>query len=122
VAIILLIEDSPTDSHAYSAILRSHGHEVVTAVTGEEGIALALVCKPDVVLMDIVMPGLNGYEATRALRANAATADIPVIMVSTKNQETDRIWGLRQGAHDYLVKPVRREALLRSVESALASA
>jgi len=119
---ILLVEDSPTDAHAYSAILRSHGHEVRTAVNGEEGIDMARAHHPDVVLMDIVMPGLNGFEATRELHRDAETRDIPVIILSTKDQETDRIWGLRQGAIDYLVKPVRKAALLRSVESALASA
>ena len=119
---ILIIEDSPTDAHAYGGYLRSHGHAVRTAVTGEEGLSMAREARPDVVLMDIVMPGLNGFETTRALRRDASTAGVPVIMLSTKDQETDRIWGLRQGAIDYLVKPVGRQALLRSVESALASA
>ena len=119
---ILLVEDSPTDAHAYSAILRSLGHEVRTAVNGEQGIDMARLHHPDLVLMDIVMPGVNGFEATRELRRDVETRDIPVIILSTKDQETDRIWGLRQGAIDYLVKPVRRAALLRSVESALASA
>ena len=122
VADILIIEDSPTDAHAYGGYLRSHGHSVRTAVTGEEGLAMARDLRPDVVLMDIVMPGLNGFETTRALRRDAATAGVPVIMLSTKDQETDRIWGLRQGAIDYLVKPVSRQALLRSVESALTGA
>ncbi len=76
--------------------------------------------QPDVILMDIVMPGVNGFQATRELRNDASTSTIPVIMLSTKNQETDRIWGLRQGAIDYLVKPVGRHTLLRSVDSALA--
>ena len=117
---ILLIEDSPTDSHAYSAVLRAHGHRVETASNGEDGIAMARQNQPDVILMDIVMPGVNGFQATRELRNDASTSTIPVIMLSTKNQETDRIWGLRQGAIDYLVKPVGRHTLLRSVDSALA--
>jgi len=83
---------------------------------------MARATPPDVVLMDIVMPGLNGFETTRALRRDASTAGVPVIMLSTKDQETDRIWGLRQGAIDYLVKPVARQVLIRSVDSALASA
>lgn len=119
---VLLIEDSPTDALAYSEVLRSHGHDVRNARSGEEGIQMATEQRPDVVLMDIVMPGVNGFEATRELRRHPATAAVPVIMLSTKNQETDRIWGLRQGAIDYLVKPVSRQALLRSVESALSGA
>ena len=77
---------------------------------------------PDVIIMDIVMPGVNGFQATRELRRSAETSGIPIIMMSTKNQESDRIWGLRQGAFDYLVKPVKKRALLQCVESALASA
>jgi len=122
VAEILLIDDSPTDSHAYSGMLRARGHKVHTASNGAEGIALAASCKPDVILMDVVMPGVNGYEATRELTRDHGTAGIPVIMISTKNLESDRIWGLRQGAVDYLVKPVKRRALLRSVDTALAGA
>ncbi len=119
---ILLIEDSPTDAHAYGGVLRSHGHTVQTAATGEQGIEMAARLKPDVILMDIVMPGVNGFQATRELRRTASTASIPIIMLSTKGQETDRIWGLRQGAIDYLVKPVSRQVLLRSVDTALANA
>lgn len=117
---ILLIDDSPTASHAYGGILRSHGHTVQTAANGELGIELATRFKPDVILMDIIMPGVNGFEATRELSRNDRTAAIPIIMLSTKNQATDRIWGLRQGAVDYLVKPVNPKALLRSVDTALA--
>lgn len=116
---ILLIEDSPTDTHAYSAVLRENGYDVKTASTGEEGIALASELKPDLILMDIVMPGVNGFQATRELQKSAETADIPVIMLSTKNQETDRIWGMRQGATDYLIKPVSRDVLINSIKTAL---
>lgn len=119
---ILVIEDSPTDAHAYGRMLRGEGHVVHVASSGEDGIALASSLHPDLILMDIVMPGVNGFEATRALRRERETARIPVIMLSTKDQETDRIWGLRQGAIDYLVKPVARAVLLRSVDAALAGA
>jgi len=83
---------------------------------------LARMHSPDVIIMDIVMPGVNGFQATRELRRRADTSGIPIIMMSTKDQETDRIWGLRQGAFDYLVKPVKKRALLQCVDSALASA
>jgi len=122
VADILLIEDSATDAHAYGSVLRSNGHDVLTASSGEEGMELARMHSPDVIIMDIVMPGVNGFQATRELRRRADTSGIPIIMMSTKDQETDRIWGLRQGAFDYLVKPVKKRALLQCVDSALASA
>lgn len=119
---ILLIEDSATDAHAYGSVLRSNGHEVLTASSGEEGMEMAEKHNPDLIIMDIVMPGLNGFQATRELRRGSTTASIPIIMMSTKDQETDRIWGLRQGAFDYLVKPVKKRLLLKCVDSALASA
>lgn len=118
---ILLIEDSATDAHAYGSVLRSNGHTVLSASTGEEGMNMAQKHNPDLIIMDIVMPGVNGFQATRELRRSAETADIPIIMMSTKDQEADRIWGLRQGAFDYLIKPVKKRMLLESVASALAS-
>lgn len=121
-ASILIIEDSPTDAHAFSRMLTASGHTVHLADCGEDGMALAASLHPDVILMDVVMPGVNGFQATRELHRTPATANIPIIMISTKDQETDRIWGMRQGAVDYLVKPVRREALLRSIDACLASA
>jgi len=102
-------------------VLRSNGHDVRTASTGEEGMELAQKHSPDLIIMDIVMPGVNGFQATRELQRSDETASIPIIMMSTKDQETDRIWGLRQGAFDYLVKPVKKRQLLKSVDSALAS-
>jgi len=121
VADILLIEDSATDAHAYGSVLRSNGHTVIAASTGEEGMNMARENNPDLIIMDIVMPGVNGFQATRELRRGSGTADIPIIMMSTKDQEADRIWGLRQGAFDYLIKPVKKRLLLESVASALAS-
>ena len=117
----LLIEDSATDAHAYSSVLRADGHEVLNASSGEEGMSLAVKHNPDLIIMDIVMPGVNGFQATRELQRDSETASIPIIMMSTKDQETDRIWGLRQGAFDYLVKPVKKRKLLQCVNSALAS-
>jgi len=76
---------------------------------------------PDLIIMDVVMPGVNGFQATRELSRSSETAGIPIIMISTKDQEADRIWGLRQGAIDYLIKPVKRRLFLKSVASALAS-
>jgi twitching motility two-component system response regulator PilH len=112
---ILVVDDSPTERHYMVELLTKNGYEVTTAENGEEGIAKAKAEHPDLVLMDVVMPGLNGYQATRTLTRDEATKDIPVIVCTSKGQETDRIWGLRQGAHDYMVKPVNAQELLKKI-------
>src|ERR1700730_10467917 len=100
--LILIVDDSPTELHVMQKALEKHGFK--TAVGGG-GVRLAREMSPDLIFMDIVMPGMNGYQATRALANDPRTATIPIIMVTSKGQETDRIWGLRQGAVDYMVKP-----------------
>ncbi|MCH8531435.1 MAG: twitching motility response regulator PilH [Saccharospirillum sp.] len=117
---ILIVDDSPTETYAFQGMLEKHGHEVLTADNGADGVALARQELPDVVLMDIVMPGLNGFQATRQLTKGADTAHIPVVIVTTKDQETDRVWGRRQGASGYLVKPVNEDQLRETVEAVLA--
>lgn len=121
-ASVLVIEDSPTDAHVFRRALEKGGHQVDTATTGEAGIRQAIENRPDVILMDIVMPGVNGFQATRELQKIDATSSIPIVIVTTKDQETDRIWGLRQGASDYLVKPVKARILLSCVDNLLADA
>ena len=116
---ILVIEDSLTAAHVYQRTLERFGHEVLLAVDGESGIAAARRDSPDLILMDVVMPGVNGFQATRELGRHPETASIPVIIITTKAQDTDRIWGLRQGACDYLVKPVKLNDLLKRVDSTL---
>lgn len=116
---VLIIDDSPTEIHVFKTILQKHQMQVSVAENGEEGIAKALELKPDCILMDVVMPGKNGFQATRDLARNPQTAQIPIIIVTTKDQETDKIWGMRQGASDYLVKPVREPDLLQSISKAL---
>ena len=103
---ILVVDDSPTERHFLVELLSKGGYQVITAESGEEGIAKAKSELPDLVLMDVVMPGSNGFQATRQISKDEATKHIPVIICTTKSQETDRIWGLRQGARDYIVKPV----------------
>ena len=112
---ILVVDDSPTERHFMVEILTKNGYQVVTAENGEDGIAKAKAEKPDLVLMDVVMPGLNGYQATRTLTRDDDTKDIPVIVCTSKGQETDKIWGLRQGALDYLTKPVDGDELLMKI-------
>lgn len=116
---VLVVDDSPTEQHVLRNILVQAGFHVETASDGQEAIEQAKRLKPDLILMDVVMPVLNGFQATRKLNEDAETADIPVIMVTTKDQETDKKWGLRQGADDYLVKPVTAEDLLQRVRAVL---
>lgn len=118
-ATILLVEDSPTDAYFIANILARHGYQTLTASNGEEGISLAKSNQPDLILMDVVMPGLNGFQTTRKLAKDTETAHIPVIVVSSKDQDTDRIWALRQGARDYIVKPVKEDLLIDRVQTHL---
>lgn len=116
---ILLIEDSPTDTAVLTQLLERNGHQVLASGSAEDGIA---VCKrelPDLVIMDVVLPGMNGFQATRALARDPATSDIPVVIVSTKGMETDRAWGMRQGARGYLVKPPSEVELIGSINGLL---
>ena len=117
---ILIVDDSPTEIHVLTTILEKLGHTIVTADNGEEGIAQAKGQKPDLILMDVVMPGMNGFQATRQISKDAETSHIPIIIVTTKDQETDRVWGLRQGAKDYLTKPVDEATLIEKVNALLA--
>lgn len=112
---ILVVDDSPTERYFMVELLTRNGYEVLTAENGEEGISKTRSEMPDLVLMDVVMPGINGYQATRTLMRDEATRDIPVIVCTSKGLETDKIWGLRQGALDYLVKPVNGEELLARI-------
>lgn len=112
---ILVVDDSPTERHVLSELLVRHGYQVVSAENGEEAISKAKAEMPDVILMDVVMPGINGYQATRTLTRDEVTRRIPVIMCTSKDQETDKIWGMRQGALDYLTKPLDHAALLAKI-------
>nr|WP_242470664.1 response regulator [Thiocystis violacea] len=118
-ATVLIVDDSPTETRILSNTLVKAGYRVETASNGEEGVAAARNLRPDVILMDVIMPVLNGYQATRLLRRDPETANIPIIMVTTKDLQTDRTWGLRQGASDYLTKPIDRQLLLERIRAAL---
>ena len=116
---ILIEDDSPTEVRKMTSILKKHNHEVTNADNGADGVAVARQQHPDLVLMDVVMPGLNGFQATRQLTRGKDTADIPVIIVTTKDQETDRVWGTRQGAKGYLVKPIAEADLIKTINNLL---
>lgn len=114
---IMVVDDSPTERAFIEKLLKKRGYEVLTADSGEAAIARATSEQPDLILMDVVMPGLNGFQATRAISREEKTRHIPVFICSTKDQDTDRIWGLRQGARDYLTKPLDERALLERIEA-----
>jgi twitching motility two-component system response regulator PilH len=113
---ILVVDDSPTDRQFMLETLAKKGYQVVTAENGEDAIVKAKAELPDLILMDVVMPGLNGYQATRSITRDEATKHIPVIMCTSKGADTDKIWGMRQGANDYLVKPVDAAQLLAKIQ------
>jgi twitching motility two-component system response regulator PilH len=112
---ILVVDDSATERHITGGILTKGGYTVTFAEDGESGVAKAKADMPDIVIMDVVMPGMNGFQATRAITTDDATKNIPVIICTTKGQETDKIWGLRQGAKDYVTKPVDAAELLSKI-------
>ena len=116
---ILIVDDSPTQTLSLAKLLKKHGHEILTAKDGAEGVEVAKAEIPDLVLMDVVMPKINGFQATRQITKNPSTSHIPVIIVTTKDQETDRIWGERQGAKGYVTKPVDEETLFETINKFL---
>jgi twitching motility two-component system response regulator PilH len=112
---VLIVDDSPTEMHILSGMMEKLGYATITATNGEEGVSIAKAAKPDLILMDVVMPGLNGFQATRQLHKSDETKDIPVIIVSTKDQATDKMWGQRQGAKAYVTKPVEEAELVEAI-------
>ena len=116
---ILVVDDSLTELHVITGYLQSAGHQTITAENGADGLNVARSELPDLVLMDVVMPGLNGFQATRKMMRDPLTKEIPVVMITTKDQDTDREWGMRQGARAYLVKPVSSSQLLGVVDGLL---
>ncbi len=120
-AVILIVDDSPTELHLFQSTLEKAGFETLVADSGEDGLRVARKSQPDCILMDVVMPGMNGFQATRKLTQDPETARIPVIMVTTKDQETDKIWGMRQGAVEYLVKPVAEKELVAKINAVMAA-
>jgi len=112
---ILVVDDSPTERHALTELLTKNGYTVTTAQSGDEAVAKSKSESFDLILMDVVMPGMNGYQATRTIVRDEKTKHIPIIMCTSKGQETDKIWGMNQGANDYLVKPIKPRVLLEKI-------
>jgi twitching motility two-component system response regulator PilH len=118
-SLIMIVDDSPTEVHVMKTALEKHGFQTMSAADGTECLTLVKEVQPDLIFMDVVMPGLNGFQATRTLSRDPKTKSIPIVMVTTKDQESDRIWGMRQGAVDYLVKPVDASDLVRKANEVL---
>ena len=118
---ILIIDDSPTDVRVFTTLLERAGHQTVAVGTAEEGIERVRAELPDLVIMDVIMPGMNGFQATRTLTRDPATSSVPVVMITTKSMETDRVWGLRQGARAFITKPVNEKELLACINELLPS-
>ncbi|MFJ3048118.1 PleD family two-component system response regulator [Herbaspirillum chlorophenolicum] len=112
---VLVVDDSPTDRYVLSHILEKNGFSVATAESGEDALQKIREDKPQLVLLDVVMPGKNGYQVTRQITRDPSMKDLPIMMCSVKAQETDRIWALCQGACDYIVKPVDPDELLAKI-------
>ena len=118
---ILIIDDSPTELHLFRNRLEKNGFETLDADSGDDGIRQAATSRPDCILMDVIMPGMNGFQATRKLSKNPRTSAIPVIIITSKDQETDKIWGMRQGAVEYLVKPIAEKQLVDMINTVTAA-
>jgi twitching motility two-component system response regulator PilH len=114
---ILVVDDSKTELHHLSELLTKRGYAVRTAENGEEAMKRLGEEKPDLILMDVVMPGQNGFQLTRAITRDPRFANVPVIMCTSKDQETDKVWGMRQGARDYIVKPVDATELMAKIRA-----
>ena len=114
---ILIVDDSPSQLLGIKRIVEKLGHETLTAEDGAQGVEVAKAELPDLILMDVVMPNLNGFQATRTISKTPETAHIPVILVTTKDQDTDRVWGMRQGARDYITKPVDQTELMGKIKA-----
>ena len=118
---ILIVDDSPAQLYTLQKIVEKAGHVVISAEDGAQGVEAARAELPDLILMDVVMPNLNGFQATRTLSRDDSTGHIPIILVTTKDQETDRVWGMRQGAKAYVTKPVNEKIMIKTIKELLPS-
>lgn len=114
---ILVVEDTPSERELLSHYLRESGYTVIDAVSAQEALGKAIEQKPDVIITDVVMPGMSGFELCRSLKKHPVTEKVPIIICTSKNQEIDRLWGMKQGADAYLTKPFTREQLVRTVKA-----
>ncbi|MEM9905764.1 MAG: response regulator [Cyanobacteria bacterium P01_D01_bin.44] len=118
-ATVLIVEDTPSERELISHYLREEGYSVILAVTANEALEKVVAQPPDIIITDVVMPGMSGFELCRSLKRSPGTENVPVIICSSKNLEIDRLWGMKQGADAYLTKPFTREELLKVIKSVL---
>lgn len=116
---ILIVEDSPTDMHIAQTVCSSNGYEVITVDDGEQALGTAVSEQPDLILLDVILPKENGFKICRKLKSTAETAHIKIIMVTSKSQPSDKFWGMKQGADDYISKPYKDEELISAIEKCL---
>jgi len=116
---ILIVEDNPIDMAAVSEIIENLGHSIVKAEDGETGLEVAKNENPDLIVLDIILPGMNGFEVCRALKSDPATENFNIVMMTTKDQDSDKFWGMKQGADDYLTKPIEADALTAAINKLL---
>ena len=114
---ILVVEDTPSEMELLTLYLRQSGYVVISAITAKDALNKAIEQKPDAIVTDVVMPGMSGFELCRSLKKNPATDKVPIVICSSKNQEIDRLWGMKQGADAYITKPFTREQLVRAIKS-----
>ena len=114
---VLVVDDSKTELMFMTDLLVKNGFTVKTAENAEDAFRRLAEDKPELILMDVVMPGQNGFQLTRAISRDPLYADVPIIMCTSKNQETDRVWGMRQGARDYITKPVNSSELMEKIRA-----
>ncbi|HET8553497.1 MAG TPA: response regulator [Rhodanobacteraceae bacterium] len=119
---ILIIDDSPTDVRVFTTLLEKAGHTVSSVGNAEDGIEHVRNTQPDAVIMDVIMPGMNGFQATRTLSRDPKTKDVPILIITTKSMETDRVWGMRQGARDFITKPISEKDFLSRIDKLLPGA
>jgi two-component system, chemotaxis family, response regulator PixH len=114
---ILVVEDTPSEMELMSHYLRESGYSVIGVINAKDALKKAIEQKPDVIVTDVVMPGMSGFELCRSLKKHPETEKVPIIICTSKNQEIDRLWGMRQGADAYVTKPFTREQLVRAIKS-----
>lgn len=112
---ILVVEDTPSEMELMRHYLQESGCLVISAITAQEALDKAIKQSPDVIVTDVVMPGMSGFELCRSLKKQPETQNVPIVICTSKNQEIDRLWGMKQGADAYLTKPFTREQLVQSV-------
>jgi two-component system, chemotaxis family, response regulator PixH len=112
---ILVVEDTLSEMELLSHYLRESGYQVISTASPKDALNIAIEQQPNVVVTDVVMPGMSGFELCRSLKKHPATCQIPIVICSSKNQEIDRLWGMKQGADAYITKPFGREQLIKAV-------